>query len=266
MPALSPALPVGSPVWADLASSDLEASTAFYGAVLGWTRKDFPEFDDYADFQSNGEEVGGLAPKVDEADDAWTVYLKVDDIEAAVIAAAAAGGRVLHEPSPVGGLGEWALLEDPSGAEVAIWQAGSFVGFEIVNEPGAPCWFELHTKDFAAAVPFYEKVFGWKVTSIGDSDEFRMVVFGEQGSAGAGILDAARIAADTRSQWIVYLAVADADAAASLVTANGGTVHDGPTDTPIGRMSRAADSTGAPFCFMQLPDRAETWPETTEEN
>jgi len=260
MPALSPTLPVGTPVWADLFSSDLEASTAFYGALLGWTRKDFPEFDDYADFQSDGKDVGGLTPKIDEAADAWTVYLKVDDIQAAVIAAAEAGGRVLHEPESVADLGEWALLEDPSGAEVAIWQAGSFVGFDIVDEAGAPCWFELHTKDFAAAVPFYEKVFGWKVTSIGDSDEFRMVVSGEQGTARAGIYDSARD--DGRpgsapgSQWIVYLAVDDANAAASLVTANGGTVFDGPTDTPFGRMSHAADSTGALFSFMQLPDHS----------
>lgn len=255
MPALANGLPVGAPVWADLASSDLGASSAFYGAVLGWTRRDLPEFDDYADFQSGGKAVGGLAAKVDETPDAWTVYLKVDDIQAAVIAAAEAGGRVLHEPSAVAGMGEWALLEDPSGAEVALWQAGPFAGFEVVSEPGAPCWFELHSKDFAAAVPFYQRVFGWTATSIGDSDDFRMVVFGEEGSASAGILDAARISADARSQWIVYLAVADADTAASLVAASGGTVFDGPTDTPFGRMSRAADSTGARFCLMQLPDR-----------
>src|SRR4051812_17919950 len=102
MPALSPGLPVGTPVWADLASSDLETSTTFYGSVFGWTRRDFPEYDDYADFQSHGKAVGGLAPKVDEAADGWTVYLKVDDIQAAVVAAADAGGRVLHEPEDVG--------------------------------------------------------------------------------------------------------------------------------------------------------------------
>jgi hypothetical protein len=261
MAALTPAsLPVGTPVWADLSTSDVEGSTAFYGAVLGWTRKDFPEFDDYSDFQSGGKEVGGLAPKVGEAPDAWTVYLKVDDIEAAVIAAAAAGGRVLHEPSTVADLGQWALLEDPSGAEIAIWQAASFGGFELINEPGAPCWFELHTTNFAAAVPFYEAVFGWKLTSIGDSDEFRMSINGEQQSATAGIYDSARDGerpgSAPGSLWWVYLAVEKADAAASLVTANGGTVFDGPTDTPFGRMSHAADPNGARFSFIQLPDRA----------
>lgn len=255
MPALSSSAPVGTPVWADLASSDLDASSRFYGAVLGWTRRDVPEFE-YAEFRSGGAAVGGLTAKVNETADAWTVYLKVDDIEAAVMSAAAAGGRVLHEPSEVAGMGHWALLEDPSGAEVAIWQAGPFAGFDIVNEPGAPCWFELHTTDFAAAVPFYERVFGWRVTSIGDSDDFRMVVFGDPGSASAGILDAARVTGDGSSHWVVYLAVADADAANSLVTAQGGSVVDGPTDTPFGRMSRIADATGARLCLMQLPTPA----------
>jgi predicted enzyme related to lactoylglutathione lyase len=260
MAAFTPtSVPVGTPVWADLSTSDVEGSTAFYGTLLGWTRRDFAEFDDYSDFQSGGKEVGGLTPKVGDAPDAWNVYLKVDDIEAAVMAAAAAGGRVLHEPSTVEGLGQWAVLEDPSGAEVSIWQAGPFGGFERADEPGAPCWFELHTTNFAAAVPFYEKVFGWKATSIGDTDDFRMVVNGEQGSARAGIYDSARDGSrpgsPAHSQWIVYLAVADADAAASLVKAHGGTVFDGPTDTPFGRMSHAADGTGALFCFMQLPDR-----------
>jgi hypothetical protein len=260
MAAFTPAsTPIGTPVWVDLSTSDVEGSTAFYGALLGWTRKDFPEFDDYSDFLSGGKEVGGLAPKVGEAPDAWTVYLKVDDIEAAVIAAAAAGGRVLHEPSAVAGMGQWALLEDPSGAEIAVWQAGPFGGFELADEPGATCWFELHTKDFAAAVPFYEQVFGWTLNSIGDTDEFRMAINGEQRSATAGIYDSARDGSRPgsapNSRWIVYLAVTNADAAASLVTSNGGTVFDGPTDTPFGRMSHVADPNGALFCIMQLPDR-----------
>jgi predicted enzyme related to lactoylglutathione lyase len=243
--------PVGTPVWVELASSDLEASAAFYAGVFGWTRA--PYNPDTYDFSLGDLEVGGLLPKVGDGPDAWNVYLKVDDIAATLRAAAAAGGRVLHEPVREGADGAWALLEDPSGAEIGIWQAESFPGFESHGVPGAPCWFELHTKDFAAAVPFYEKVFGCRTTSIGDSDTFRMVVFGDPDIAYAGIYDAANDELTSRSQWMSYVAVADADAAASRVRAEGGRVIDGPADTPFGRMSHAADATGAAFTFIQLP-------------
>ena len=245
---------VGTPVWVELAGSDLDASAAFYGAVFGWTRA--PYNPQTFDFSLGELEIGGLLPKVGDVPDAWGVYLKVDDIQATLTAAAGAGGRVLHEPVREGDDGIWAMLEDPSGAEVGVWQASSFPGFETHGVPGAPCWFELHTKDFAAAVPFYEKVFGVTVTSIGDDDQFRMVVFGQPETAYAGIYDAAHSDLTTRSQWMAYFAVADADVAASLVRDNGGRVLDGPSDTPFGRMSHAADSTGASFTFIQLPEGA----------
>ena len=245
---------VGTPVWVELAGSDLDASAAFYGAVFGWSRA--PYNPESYDFSLGDLEVGGLLPKIGDAPDAWTVYLKVDDIEATLVAASAAGGRILHEPVREGDDGVWALLEDPSGAEIGVWQALSFPGFESHGVPGAPCWFELHTKDFAATVPFYEKVFGCRVTSIGDSDAFRMVVFGDPDTAYAGIYDAANSELTTRSQWMTYFAVADADVAASVVRAHGGRVIDGPSDTPFGRMSHASDSTGAAFTFIQLPKEA----------
>ena len=243
---------VGTPVWVELAGSDLDASAAFYGALFGWTRA--PYNPDTFDFSLGDLEIGGLLPGAADAPDAWGVYLKVNDIQATLAAAVAAGGQVLHEPVREGDDGVWAMLADPSGAPVGVWQAYSFPGFETHGVPGAPCWFELHTKDFAAAVPFYEKVFGVQVTSIGDSDQFRMVVFGQPETAYAGIFDAATSDLTTRSQWMAYFAVEDADVAASLVRENGGRVIDGPSDTPFGRMSHAADSTGASFTFIQLPE------------
>jgi predicted enzyme related to lactoylglutathione lyase len=253
MSEFSPAsVSVGTPVWVELAGSDLDASAAFYGAVFGWTRARYNP--DTFDFSLGDVEIGGLLPRVGEAPDAWGVYLKVNDIQATLAAAAAAGGRVLHEPVREGDDGVWAMLEDPSGAKIGVWQAHSFPGFETHGVPGAPCWFELHTKDFAAAVPFYEKVFGVQVTSIGDGDQFRMVVFGEPRTAYAGIFDAANSELTARSQWMAYFAVEDADAVATLVRESGGRVIDGPSDTPFGRVSHAADSTGASFTFIQVPD------------
>jgi predicted enzyme related to lactoylglutathione lyase len=242
---------VGTPVWVELAGSDLDASAAFYGAVFGWSRA--PYNPDSFDFSLGDLEVGGLLPRVGDAPDAWNVYLKVNDLVATLVAVSAAGGRILHGAVREGDDGIWALLEDPSGAEIGVWQAESFPGFESHGVPGAPCWFELHTKDFAAAVPFYEKVFGVALTSIGDSDVFRMVVFGDPDTAYAGIYDAARSNLTTRSQWMTYFAVQDAEVAASVVVTHGGQVIDGPSDTPFGRMSHATDSTGAAFTFVELP-------------
>jgi predicted enzyme related to lactoylglutathione lyase len=244
---------VGTPVWVELASSDLDASAAFYAAVLGWTRA--PYNPETFDFSLGSLEIAGLLPKVDEVADSWSVYLKVDDIDATLLAASAAGGRVLREPVPENEHGVWALLEDPSGAEVGVWQAKSFPGFESHGVVGAPCWFELHTHEFAAAVPFYERVFGTRFTSIGDSDAFRMVVAGRPETAYAGIFDAVHSELTSHSQWLAYFAVADADQTADVVRANGGQVLDGPTDTPYGRMSHARDATGALFCFIQLPEK-----------
>ena len=52
MPIRSNPWPAGTPCWVDLGAPDVRASTAFYGAVLGWT------------FFDSGEEFGQLADRV----------------------------------------------------------------------------------------------------------------------------------------------------------------------------------------------------------
>lgn len=258
MVAFSPwSAPVGTPVWVELASSDLDTSAAFYAAVFGWTRA--PYNPGTFDFSLGEVEVGGVIPKTEDVPDKWAMYLKVEDIRATLSATIAAGGRILHDPVRESGHGVWATLEDPSGAEFGVWQAESFPGFEVHGVPGAPCWFELHSKDFGAALTFYQTVFKASTTSIGDSDEFRMAVVGQPDIAYAGIYDAANDHLTTGSQWIAYFAVEDADRTAVVVREHGGTVIDGPTDTPFGRMSHARDATGALFCFIQLP-QVNQWP------
>jgi predicted enzyme related to lactoylglutathione lyase len=51
----------------------------------------------------------------------------------------------------------------------------------------------------------------------------------------------------TPSHWLVYFAVADADAAVAAAGANGGSVLAPPFDTPFGRMAGLTDPAGAMF-------------------
>ena len=91
MPTRSEPWPAGTPCWVDLGAPDVPASTAFYGAVLGWSFFDSgEEFGHYNICQVNGHAAAAIGPKQDPSQPtAWTVYLASDDADATAAATAA---------------------------------------------------------------------------------------------------------------------------------------------------------------------------------
>lgn len=246
--------PVGAPVWIELGARDPDTAEAFYRSVLGvGATAPNAEFGGYRNLTVADAIVAGVM-SVQPSDPAgWFVYLTVEDIAATIAGVQQAGGTVALPPMSVGRLGTMAWIADPAGNLVGLWQADEFPGTAVESEPGAPCWWELHTADgYAKVVAFYERALGWQPVVMGDDDEFRMVSFGVDTAAWAGIYDAAS-ASDARPGWLVYFTVGDADEAAGRVRASGGTILRGPEDTPFGRMADARDPDGSRFCLMQLP-------------
>ena len=41
-----------------------------------------------------------------------------------------------------------AMVVDPGGAAIGVWQPGNMKGFDVRSEVGAASWFELHTRDY----------------------------------------------------------------------------------------------------------------------
>jgi|SRR5271166_517920 len=246
-------VPVGAPCWADLWTSDVEGSRSFYGELLGWeAQAPNPEFAGYFMFDRQGVPVaGGMGDMGDmPADNAWKIYLATEDIAKTVESAEAAGAEISVDPMPVADLGIQAVMVDPTGATLGAWQPGTFPGFTVINEPGAPSWFELHTRDHAAAVAFYRSVFGWDTVAVGDTDEFRYTTMRNPGGDGelAGIMDASRFLPEgVPAHWTIYWEVADADAAVAKVEALGGSVVAQAEDTPYGRIATVSDPAGARF-------------------
>ena len=247
--------PAGAPCWIDLMTTDPERSTAFYQALFGWTSESAgEEFGGYITFSRDGAFVAGAMRNDPQwnAPDAWSVYLKSDDIEVTLKAVAAAGGTEVVPAMAIGAIGHMAVVTDPSGAAIGIWQPGSgpeaHTGFHAVAEPGAPGWFELHTNAFASAVAFYESAFGWDTHVVGDTDEFRYTTLGEGEEQKAGVMDAKNFLPEgVPSQWSVYFQVADADAAVAQAVELGASVVHPAEDTPYGRLVELTDPTGARF-------------------
>jgi hypothetical protein len=243
-------VPAGAPCWVDLMSSDTDKSRAFYSRLLGWTPGEpNPEFGGYANFTKDGENVAGLMQSQPGmgVSDVWSVYLAVEDAAATVQAARDAGSEVLVEPMAVGDLGTMAVVTDPGGAVIGMWQPGEHRG-GVVGEGFTPCHFELHTRDYDASVAFYESVFGWKTTPVSDAPDFRYTVFDVGEGQNAGIMDAGGFLPEgVPAHWSVYFAVADVDAALATIGELGGSTVQPGEDTPYGRLATAADATGAVF-------------------
>ena len=250
--------PSGAPCWTDLWTSDVEGSRKFYSDVFGWEAQEpSPEFGGYFMFTRDGVPVAGAMGAMGEmpATDAWTIYLTTDDITKTIAAAEAEGAEIVNPAMAVADLGIQAVFVDPTGAHLGMWQPGTFPGFTVINETGAPSWFELHTRDHAKAVAFYRSVFHWDTNSIGDTHDFRYTTMRDPGGGEdlAGIMDASTFLPEgVPSHWSVYWEVDDADAVIGKVKALGGTVVMDPQDTPYGRLATVTDQAGAVFKLRQV--------------
>jgi predicted enzyme related to lactoylglutathione lyase len=254
MPA-TPSHAVGEPCWFDLMTSDRDASVEFYEGLFGW-KADAPneEMGGYVNFTLDGTRVAGcMGNPGGGMPDVWAVYLQVDDAAATAAKAAERGSPVFLPAMEVGDLGHMAVLGDPGGAAVGLWQPGTHTGFGRLAEVGAPCWFELFTRDFAPTVSFYEDVFGWDTEVVSDTDEFRYTTLGRDESQRAGIMDATAVLPEgVPAHWSVYIGTTDTDAVVADAVQRGGAVTHEPMDSPYGRMAAITDPTGAQIKLVQV--------------
>jgi len=253
--------PIGSPCWADLWTSDVEGSRKFYSELFGWEAQEpSPEFGGYFMFTRAGVPVaGGMGEMGDvAAPNIWKVYLATADIAKTLEMAEGEGAEIVAPAMAVADLGTQAVLIDPTGAHLGAWQPGTFPGFTVLNEHGAPSWFELLTRDYAGAVAFYRSVFRWETDTVGDSDEFRYTTMRDPRGAGelAGIMDAkAFLPEGEPANWSIFWEVDDVAATLAQVKALGGSVVTDARDTPYGRLAAAADPAGALFKLRTPPNQ-----------
>jgi predicted enzyme related to lactoylglutathione lyase len=248
--------PLGAPTWIDLLTSDLDRAQEFYGTVFGWTFESAgPEYGGYVTASKNGRPVAGLMGNNPEfgAPDGWTTYLHSADVDATLAAASAAGGVMCGEPMDIPDKGRMATLTDPTGAFVGLWQPNGHNGFEVLNEHGAPVFFQLMTSDYGKALDFYREVFGWQTDTVSDTDEFRYSTASFDGDALLGVMDGtSHLPEGVPSNWFYFLGADDVDKTVQLIVENGGSVVRAAEDTPYGRLAAVADPTGAGFNLSSL--------------
>jgi predicted enzyme related to lactoylglutathione lyase len=251
--------PAGVTSWVEVALPDLAAGLAFYGSLFGWQFDGLVATLDGLDVASVGD---GPAPA------AWTTYVAVDDADAVARAMADQGAELVSPPEDARDDGRAAILRDPQGAEIRLWQARRRLGAQLTNSPGTWNFSDLHTEDPSAAERFYTEVFGWRVVDQGWGHAIQVPGYGDhleatvdpdirtrQGAAPEGFEDVIGGLSATEegepNHWHVTFSVADRDESADLVETLGGRVLRRREDDWT-RNALVSDPQGASFTISQF--------------
>ena len=255
--------PQGTFSWADMQSTNAAAAKEFYSALMGWSHHELPvgEGQFYTMFQVDGEDVAGLGQHSPEMMEQgipshWNSYITVDDVDAIAAKVSDLGGTVIMEPFDVLESGRMAVISDPTGAVVNLWEARDSIGAGIVNTTGAMMWNELMTTDAEAAKTFYGALLGWKF----DTHESGYNFILNNGRMNGGVMQITPEMGEMPSHWMVYYTVTDIDASTTKAGELGGTIVMGPMDAMgTGRFTIVQDPAGAVFTIMQSNQEPQHW-------
>jgi predicted enzyme related to lactoylglutathione lyase len=137
----------GTVWWSELMTRDVAAARAYYEQVCHWQFDEMPMPEGtYLVAQAHGRPVAGLMdmaglPGMDDVPPHWFTYLAVDDLDAALAAADAAGGQTVRAPYDVPDVGRIALVKDAGGAAVGLmtpvsqWDPPETDGGALENVP-----------------------------------------------------------------------------------------------------------------------------------
>ncbi len=155
-----------------------------------------------------------------------------------------------------------AVLEDPAGAVVCVWEAADREGAELINMPSAWAMSLLETADPDASCAFYGAMFGWRAEPVAPGAPVALwrlpgYVGGEpEQPVPRDVVAAMRTRggseAATDARWHVDFWVDDADGTAERSLALGGEVVAAPHEVPMFRQAVLADPLGATFSISQL--------------
>jgi predicted enzyme related to lactoylglutathione lyase len=185
------------------------------------------------------------------------LYVCVTDVAASAKKAKANGATIVMGPVDVMDHGRMAVIKDPQGAVVSLWEPKKHIGARIINTIGTLCWAELATKDTAAAASFYTSLFGWKTDTKkagppGMQSDYTEWVAGGGAHIG-GMLEMTEEWGDAPPNWMPYFQVTDCTETVDKVKKLGGKVEFGPLPIEnVGHFALISDPQGAYFSVVEM--------------
>lgn len=121
-------MPHGDITHVDIPVADMDKATAFYSDLFGWQIQAPPGFEDYPMWMApNQVSGGGLAARSADFTQPRS-YVEVDSIDDTIAKATAGGGQVVMAKSPITETSWYAVISDPDGNHVGLYEGVTDVG------------------------------------------------------------------------------------------------------------------------------------------
>jgi uncharacterized protein len=240
--------PPGTFSWVDLQTTDQEDAKRFYADLLGWEYDEIPIGDGatYSMAKLQGHSVAAIGGvQGDDMPPHWNCYVTVESADAAADRARELGATIIAPPFDVFDAGRMAVLQDPQGAILSVWEPKENIGAGLVNVVGALAWNDLISPDLAGSTAFYGELFGWDIQEIAPGQYWSIANGGNQNG---GMMP---MPPGGHPAWNLYFAVDDVDATTARATELGGAPVMGPMDVPnSGRFAVLRDPQNAVFSIL----------------
>ena len=208
--------------------------------MLGWNSRPWEGDAGYSMLAAANGPVGGARvvgkdPLATTAGPNWLSYVGVPDLAIALATAQGNGGRMLHPITSIPDGGRYAVIADPQGGVIGLYEpAGDMGGSSGAAAAGPIAWHELTAEDPEAALEFYKTLFGWEIVSrmpMGP-EVGTYYLFGHGTTQLGGAYTRPKHLPPTWPRWLVYLNVPSVTAAVAAIEAAGGQLLNGPQEVP----------------------------------
>jgi predicted enzyme related to lactoylglutathione lyase len=246
--------------WYDLITTDPAAAKKYYPPLFNWKIQSFPFANPgqpYDMWAVDGKTLGGVGKLTEQQRSMgipshWQPSVHVNNLDETASKATQLGGRVVSAPVDIPQTGRHAVIADPEGATIAIFQSiGPFPGFDGTMQMGRPSWHELMTTDYKRAMEFYGALFGWEVIEEMDMGPLgKYLEYGMKGKMFGGMYNRTPEMGGMHPFWLPYFHVKDVETSTEAAKKAGGFVQTGPMEVPGGSwIVVMGDPQGAAFAM-----------------
>jgi uncharacterized protein len=245
--------PHGTFCFAELHTTDVARSAAFYGELFGWTAVPVQDNPGYFLFQLHGQDV--IAMRRTSGPQRLLGFVNVASVDTVAAQAQTLGGRIETPPFDTPGIARTAVVADREQALFGVWESRGHGGAAVQDRTATMSWLERLSFDPGDARDYYSSLFGWNVTFTHR--------YAKPGATGEGLtifrIDQSGVGSMFKGErdwgipprWTVYFAIDDWNETIRRVDKGGGELvfwHDVPN---AGRIGVVNDSAGAAFIVMR---------------